>query len=945
MKKLLFLKIILILSIVPVTSYAGDETGGGDGNEEAYLRRTVFKEQIIEPLKKSGKWEQLAPLVMREVPAPSLDNWSVIYGDKFSDMIPLERLREDRERNALAFDRFAPLLKLLPVRGGPKVIKAAEAIKKLNPLQPFYEKQLAEERKVIQENADEILDVAYFMATMDDGKELAEYNDILQKEGLEKITFHNPDETENRKEIQNLLLTLPAGHPLRPQMQKLNEELEQGQNLEAAFEKVRSDYLKEFSEKQDALKKHDYNVNQVQGAVTTLAFFVGLEDPKAAKVVSVIGEGAINLWNSIEKFGSLSKALEGIGPAALCGNIFGVVGGIMSALQPDPAVAMHTEVMKALEMISKQIESVKVELEKKLDDLKEDTALIIEKLDLISEQLSKSIREERFEFEELNTGIRGIDYKIYEAAKLLDSDLKRFDYDYYKAFQKGAPIYRKRFSESDFRQYNDSFSYHATHVAGFANVNGEFVANELSSTDIGIWQVLPVLSTGHLYGYLPKATRALLNKKPPMMSLNPDEWARGAGAYIGLILLQPENREDQEFKETVDENLENIRKGGEKIQKTIRSWRKYDVLYPIYQEYKVTLDAIYKTVGAHVDELYQARVTKAVNEWVQKVPVTDDGLTLFPPSNTPSNRNLNIALALNLVKLKPYWMANIKEVDRRKPLFYKYSYEIECGVEIMRVSDKQVLGWVYWEVPAGSAPPQIVGVTDWSPFSSSELENSFKEAWKSVSGFPPEIPEKLRFLFDESPVSLRDLFWNFAAKHEKYDEDPLGLAPEADRQQNLNRVLQEFENNDKNTRAHWEEVMNLFSSPGSDLYGLKNRLSALQQLLNTYMRLLFDSEFYEERLDTILLSGGDVVNAISPAYDEWKTIYAAHKEGEQLSDGSNVPRGWGRVSVAQRKSDSFERKLKSITEKYDDNSPTIPAVDDLVLILSGLEQMEEEKDK
>lgn len=980
MKKILFLKFILILCIASATCYAGNESGGYDGNPEYQLRRKIYIQQAMATCKNDYDYERLV-LLAKLMATGDVNSFGVVAREGTILQNSMDRkaianygrdlIDYDGSSRSMAEKGVWDSMKhAIPgkVKALATILYTAGMLEKKDKIEQYDQiPTIVRLREEMKDAAPEIFGMYFDWANLDE-ENLGKHNDISQR--WRKENLWDLPQINSKEDLSKLIKSLPANDDNKDSqaMRSIGEAVAQGKSVEDVVEQLKEEFKKEFSDKlqnlTDETKKiaqemkeeknkeaaritseseqdqHRIVMGEYQGAIDTLTFFVGLKDQKAAKVIAVTGGATLKIADSIFNFLKGPGAAGKIGAFALTGDIFSAISGIMAVFQPDPAAEMHKEVMNALQTISQQIEDLRTEIIGKLDGIEENTVKIIEDLAKISKALSENKIEARSWFEELNNRLNVIEKLLVDSTshnKNVNNDLSEFNRLADRAFEDVSDIYTLKLDSKTFADYRHTFRYHATNIA--RDLNGD---NFGSSSNISylLWHLnQKPLNHQYLYNYLHLATEKVYSTTEELLKAinadyqksttpnaggtisNPLEWARGAQAFSTLYLLQPEYKINKK-------NLEDIIKFGEAIQSTIREWRdtKNGLLDKIYSEYKRVLDQIYIEADTSAKTKFDERFNGSsgyFETWKSNFNlVTDDGVELFLPPDSELQRVL--ALAGDRIKLKGFWrVVDINEVEKGtttkyvpgKPWKgegagegvdieinkYRYSYKIECGWSLRTTGPLgEYLGHIGFKVVVPNALP----ATDWLS-STNDVENYVKGRWKD-----PQTGLRGTFV-----ANMRREDRDGREGHQSYDMEIIHL---------IHSGYEAYVARDK--MKYMSTVLDLFNNKGNNLYELKERLSELWLLLDSYLRLGFSVDGSNNGSLALLLPMADDV--------VWTISRSSHIED------------WRKESSSWDK--QFNEKFTELLKKYEDPSlPTIPGVDDLLLLLkSPLIQMRvEEKAK
>lgn len=962
MKKILFLKTILIFSIVSTICYAQEDS-------ETNLRMAIFEKQLHRYLSPNNNYEIL---ILPRLLIATGDVNAVYKGAITHDAF---RQIADHGRDFVNDNSYSAIMEkgtiniahdVLP--GPTKALATTlDTMRQLEnkALTNLFQTrdmgktnaQLLEVRGSMRKVASEIAKELYTWATSSQ-ENLQKYNQVCNKLGLPPIYPDQDlkqliaDETSNADVMKGVNDALVGINDLIKQGKSVKEAIEESKGksskeLSSALQKlVDANEQAKKKETDDAKmladeERYQFFIREAQGALTSVAFLVGLENPKVANIVSATGGAVLKIYDSLHKFNSDPKKF---GAFMLTGDIFSAISGIMSVFQPDPAAKRHDEVMKALATISTQIEDAKKEILKQLGVIEKNTETILDRLANIIKTLEERATESRYEFNIVLDRLQNIENMIFKVSILNDDDMNLFNRKLNEAFHKVAVagqtpyINAKTFDAATLAKYATNFAYHAKTISMKENITGALLSSHLID-DRSIADALQNLPPQYLYNYLSEATKKLttIGRGDPAIP-NPKEWVRGAMAYATLHILHPKYEINQS-------ELEEIKLGGEAIQSTIQGWRDPTLLPAIFSEYERVMKTIWQKAKEVTETSFETRLANKNKSWLETFtpPTTDDGLVLFPPplggtaglplfrigsANSISDDDMVLySLALDLIKIKGYWkIFDIKEVEtahapyKTKIIppgrgvlggesieFYKrkYSYNIECGLEFIRKSDDVPMGKVVFKTTD-------LLTTDWLK-QDQDVANHIRESWKNPQ-------HDLRKRFQAHMKSNRD-----------YD---LKL---------LFNMLKDYVIEDKN--QHKSNVISLFNSPGEELYKLEDRLSALQLLLDGYLRLAFTTEFGGDRITYLLPSGEDVLNIISQSsYEDWKDFLKLPSKPDGVVT-------WNDNFFISLGLKQFREKMNHLMFTYNPyllvsvitgtytpapTIPTIPAVEDALLLLKTL---------
>src|SRR3990167_644116 len=264
-----FLKIILILNFIFISgaSYAGDETGGYDGDPEYQLRRQIFIQQGMATFKADHDYEKLVlPIIL--VTTKDVNDERLMRREGV-----LHQFSMDREaianymRGRKAFDNIdgssSSILgkgsweagkNLLGAIGAPAHILLAVGIYETkNKIERIDQSPMIEQwRKEMKGAVPEILSMFFDWANLDE-KNLDQYNEIRQRWQEEKLWEDlpsiNPDEPITIESIDTVINSLPAPDDQKVRLkQSIEKEIEDGKSVKDAVEKGINEFKKDFSE-------------------------------------------------------------------------------------------------------------------------------------------------------------------------------------------------------------------------------------------------------------------------------------------------------------------------------------------------------------------------------------------------------------------------------------------------------------------------------------------------------------------------------------------------------------------------------------------------------------------------------------------------------------------------------------------------------------------------
>lgn len=289
-----------------------------------------------------------------------------------------------------------------------------------------------------------------------------------------------------------------------------------------------------------------------RSAVYVFSTLAGAIDPKLGKSISVIGNAAIQISDTLSKFSSLSATTAG--SAILTGNILGALMSL-SSLFGDSGPTDAQILSQQLDTIGKQIAELAKRMDERFDHVDQELAAIVKELDHGFSHMSSRL-------ERIQQDATAIEQKLIRQ----QAQLNQLGQDVFAHFSKslrgqflreiGPCLASNRYSSSSSMRYStyrgclEKFAGYSTNTAGQVLQELSILRDVREATYSGIGSQLGKASTDANVQLLAEIAEKLFNH--PLIAnfdrsanstaplVNPVEWAIGAQAYLDMAAAHPE---------------------------------------------------------------------------------------------------------------------------------------------------------------------------------------------------------------------------------------------------------------------------------------------------------------------------------------------------------------------------------------------------------------------